>query len=121
MDDRKNWKNKDTDNLFEAILSLYSVEEAEKFFRDLMTVPEIETFAQRFKVAQLLSRGLSYRQISRETGASTATVTRINDWLERGCDGYKLAISRLNSAENNESEVTDNLHHHNPKASIAGL
>lgn len=119
MDNRKDWKNEDTDKLFESILSLYSVDECERFFRDLMTVPEIEAFAQRLKVALLLSRGMSYRQISKETGASTTTVTRINDWLERGCDGYKLAISRLNSKENNSSEVTS-LHHHDPKI-IAGL
>ena len=117
MDDRQNWKNKDTDNLFEAILNLYSIEECESLFRDLMTVPEIETFSQRFKVALLLSEGMSYRQISKEIGVSTTTVTRINDWLERGCNGYKLAISRLNSKENNE---VSGLHHHEPQV-IAGL
>lgn len=121
MDDRKDWKTKYTDRLFEAIISLYSVDEMERFFRDLMTVPEIETFAQRFQVAELLSQGMSYRQISKETGASTTTVTRINDWLQRGCDGYKLAISRLSGKENNDSEQITASHHHNPKASVVGL
>lgn len=117
MDDRQNWKNEDTNKLFEAMLTLYSVEECERFFRDLMTIPEIGVFAQRFKVAFMLSKGLSYRQISKETGVSTTTITRINDWLERGCDGYKLAISRLDSKDNNEAP---RIHHHEPQV-IAGL
>ena len=89
------WKNKDTKVLFEAVLSLKTIKEAEAFFRDLMTVQEIETFAERFKVAILLTKGVSYREIYEKTGVSTATVTRVNQWLERGEGGYKLAISRL--------------------------
>ena len=89
------WKNKDTKVLFVAVLSLKTIKEAEAFFRDLMTVQEIETFAERFKVAILLTKGVSYREIYEKTGVSTATVTRVNQWLERGEGGYKLAISRL--------------------------
>lgn len=91
----ESWKNKDTKLLFEAILSLKSVSEAEGFFRDLMTPQEIETFSERFKVAVMLTKGVSYREIYDKTGVSTATVTRVNQWLERGMGGYKLAISRL--------------------------
>ncbi len=91
----ENWKNKDTKVLFEAILSLKSVSEAEVFFRDLMTPQEIETFSERFKVAVLLTKGVAYREIYEKTGVSTATITRVNQWLERGMGGYKLAISRL--------------------------
>ena len=89
------WKNNDTKLLFEAVLSLKSTKEAEVFFRDLMTVQEIETFAERFKVAVLLTKGVSYREIYEKTGVSTATVTRVNQWLERGEGGYKLVIKRL--------------------------
>jgi TrpR-related protein YerC/YecD len=92
----ENWNNKDTRVLLEAILGLKSVSEAEAFFRDLMTPQEIETFSERFKVAVMLTKGVSYREIYEKTGVSTATVTRVNQWLERGEGGYKLAISRLN-------------------------
>lgn len=91
----ESWKNRDTKLLFEAVLGLESVSEAEAFFRDLMTPQEIETFAERFKVAVMLSKGVSYRDIYEKTGVSTATVTRVNQWLERGMGGYKLAISKL--------------------------
>lgn len=97
VDNRDNWKNEDTDRLFRAVLELKNEIEAEAFFRDLMTPQEIETFAERFKVAELLTKGVSYREIYRQTKVSTATITRINQWLERGMGGYKLAISRLNS------------------------
>ncbi len=91
----ENWKNKDSKLLFEAVLSLKTVDEAGAFFRDLMTTQEIETFAERFKVAVMLSKGVAYREIYEKTGVSTATVTRVNQWLERGMGGYKLAIERL--------------------------
>lgn len=97
IDNRDNWKNKDTARLFEAILSLKKTSEAESFFRDLMTTQEIQTFSERFKVAELLVKGVSYRDIYEQTKVSTATVTRINEWLERGMGGYKLVISRLNT------------------------
>jgi TrpR-related protein YerC/YecD len=90
------WKNKDSELLFKAVLRLKTLGEAQAFFRDLMTSQEIETFSERFKVAVMLTKGISYREIYEKTGVSTATVTRVNQWLERGEGGYKLAISRLN-------------------------
>lgn len=99
MDDRKIWKTKDTDKLFEAILSLKSIDECERFFRDLMTLQEIETFAGRFKAARLLEQGVSYRDVYAQTGVSTATVTRVSQWLNNGMDGYKLALSRVKSKD----------------------
>jgi TrpR-related protein YerC/YecD len=90
------WKNKDSELLFEAVLKLKTLSEAQDFFRDLMTPQEIETFSERFKVAVMLTKNVSYREIYEKTGVSTATVTRVNQWLERGEGGYKLAISRLN-------------------------
>jgi TrpR-related protein YerC/YecD len=89
------WKNKDIKLLFDAVLSLKTNEEVGAFFRDLMTPQEIEIFAERLKVAVMLSKGVSYREIYDRTGVSTATVTRVNQWLERGMGGYKLVITRL--------------------------
>lgn len=81
--------------LFEAVLSLSSIEDCQKFFRDLMTEQEIEVFASRFKAAVMLTEGTSYRTIAKKTGMSTATITRINNWLTRGMDGYSKAIKSL--------------------------
>lgn len=91
------------DKLINSILSLYSFDEAERFFTDLMTEKELQDLSQRLEIAILLQRGISYRQIAKETGASTTTVTRVNNSLQKGSDGLKLAISRLNSIENNET------------------
>lgn len=116
MNTRKKWKNQDIDNLLKAVLSLDSIEQAENFFRDLLTEQEIETFAARFKSALMLDQGISYRKISAETGMSTATVTRINNWLERGMGGYKLAIENFKKLENfsnskNSKSSRDKLFH----------
>lgn len=97
MNDIKEWNNLDTDNLFKAILKLKTVSECEKFFRDLMTVQEIKTFAARWKTVLMLNKKEAYRIISKETGMSTTTVTRINNWLERGTGGYKLVLKRIHS------------------------
>ncbi|MBD3280191.1 hypothetical protein GF389_01540 [Candidatus Dojkabacteria bacterium] len=119
MNTKKNWKTEDTDNLFKAVLSLGNIEECENFFRDLLTEQEIETFAARFKSALMLDKGISYRKISAETGMSTATVTRINNWLERGMGGYKLAIANFKNNQNSEISRTsrDKLFHHRSKTS----
>jgi len=107
--DKEYWKNEDTDRLCRAFLCLKSVSEMERFLRDLMTPQEIVTFAERFKVAELLTKGVSYREIYRQTKVSTATITRVNQWLERGMGGYKLVISRLTSGRN---------HHHKAKTTV---
>lgn len=87
--------NKDSDSLFAAILGLRDKKEAEKFFRDLCTAEELMDMVERWRIARLLDSGLSYRQISAETGASTTTVGRVAAWLSGGKGGYKLALSRL--------------------------
>lgn len=112
MENTINWKTKDTDNLFEGVLALKSVDDCEKFFRDLMTEQEIETFAARFKTALMLDQEVPYRKISAETGMSTATVTRINYWLERGMGGYRLVIDRLKNK-------AQKLSHHGKLSSLA--
>lgn len=89
------WRNHDTAALFEAVLSLETVDEAAAFFRDLCTLKELGDLSHRWAVARLLEEGLPYREISERTGASTATVTRINQWLQHGAGGYRLALDRM--------------------------
>ncbi len=84
-----------TKELFEAILTLKSVEECESFFSDLCTVKEIKETSQRFEVAKLLSAGYVYSDIAEKTGASTATISRVNRALNYGEGGYKTVIERL--------------------------
>ena len=83
------------DRLFEAILSLETLEECYRFFEDLCTVGEIQSLALRFEVAQRLARGQTYEQIQKETGMSSATISRINRFLHYGADGYRLVLDRL--------------------------
>jgi TrpR-related protein YerC/YecD len=97
------WKTADTDALFDVILRLDDRDAAERFFRDLCTLTEIRDMAQRWAVARLLHDGLHYAQISRETGASTATITRIASWLNHGEGGYREALERLASAERQDA------------------
>lgn len=91
-------KNENTDLFFRAVLSLRDSDECYDFFEDLCTVSELQAMAQRFHVARLLSEGKTYQEISADTGASTATISRINKCLEYGTDGYKTALKRLNDA-----------------------
>jgi TrpR-related protein YerC/YecD len=91
------WRTNDTDALFEAILRLESPKEAERFFRDLCTLGELRDMAQRWSVVRQLDAGRHYAEISRSTGASTATITRIASWLNHGEGGYRLMLDRLRS------------------------
>jgi TrpR-related protein YerC/YecD len=88
------WQTDDTRALFEAILALDGVDEAERFFRDLCTMGELHDMAQRWAVARMLDEGLHYADVSRRTGASTATITRIASWLNHGEGGYRAALDR---------------------------
>jgi TrpR-related protein YerC/YecD len=89
------WRTKDTSALFEAVLALRTEEEAAAFFRDLCTLRELTDLSHRWAVVRLLEQGHNYRQISEETSASTATITRINQWLHHGAGGYRLVLDRL--------------------------
>jgi len=93
-------KNKYVDQLFEAVLKLESLEEAYRFFDDLMTVNEIQSLAQRYEVARMLTKGHTYNQIESETGASTATISRVKRSLNYGNDGYKIALDRVKVDKN---------------------
>jgi TrpR-related protein YerC/YecD len=88
------WRDDNAIALFRAILTLGTVDEAAAFFRDLCTRRELADLSQRWAVARLLDRGLAYREIAEQTGASTATVTRINQWLRHGAGGYRLVLDR---------------------------
>lgn len=83
------------DMLFSAILSLGNVEECYKFFEDLCTINELKAMEQRFTVARMLSRGMVYSDIAQQTGASSATISRVNRSLTYGEDGYRIALERL--------------------------
>ena len=84
-----------TRDLYEAILMLSSVDECEKFFQDICTEREIISISQRLQVAKLLRVRKTYNEIEDETGASTATISRVNRSLRQGADGYDLVLDEL--------------------------
>ena len=94
-----NYQNEATEWLFQAILSLNTMEECKSFFEDACTIKEILDIAQRFEVACMLTEKKSYQQISQETGVSTATISRVNRCITYGGGGYKTAIERLKEQE----------------------
>ena len=85
--------------LFRAILTLENEQECEDFFSDLCTAREIQEMAQRLEVARLLAKGLVYADISKETGASTTTISRVNRSINYGAGGYSAVIEKLNKDE----------------------
>ncbi|RKD21080.1 hypothetical protein BEP19_15495 [Ammoniphilus oxalaticus] len=92
-------RGKELDQLFQAILSLTSIEECYVFFDDLCTVNEMKSMSQRLEVARMLNEGFTYNQIEDETGASTATISRVKRCLNYGNDGYQLALDRVHSEQ----------------------
>lgn len=88
-------KNEHIDELFEAILLLDNTEECYQFFEDLCTVNELKSLAQRLAVAKKLDAGEIYNDIVKETGASTATISRVKRCLNYGADGYRLILEKL--------------------------
>ena len=90
------------DFLFRSILQLKTVDECYDFFEDLCTVPELKAMSQRLVVAHMLSTKRVYSEIVAETGASTATISRVNRSLNYGCDGYELVFGRLAEQEKKE-------------------
>ena len=91
-----------SDDMYEAILTLKTVDECKRFFDDLCTVPELKAMSQRLAVAHMLSQKQVYSDIVAETGASTATISRVNRSLNYGSDGYDLVFSRLDKKESQE-------------------
>lgn len=86
-------------DLLKAFLSLKNEQELKAFFRDLMSERDLREFAMRWEVAKKLDAGVSFTQITEETGESPTTITKINRWLKEGCGGYKMMIDRLKGEE----------------------
>lgn len=101
-------KDEDMDILFRGILKLQTVEDCYDFFEDLCTIAELRAMVQRFQVARMLDEGRIYSDIVQETGASTATISRVNKCLVYGSDGYRKMLDRLKEDETAEEshEVT---------------
>ena len=85
------------ENLYKAVLQLSNAEECANFLRDLCTVSEIRAMAERLEVAKQVEEGTPYRTINKNTGVSTATITRVAHWLHHGMGGYELVLARLKS------------------------
>lgn len=92
-------RGKALDQLFQAVLSLRDMEECYRFFDDLCTVNEIQSLAQRLEVARMLQEGKTYHKIETETGASTATISRVKRCLNYGNDGYEFVLKRVHEKE----------------------
>lgn len=90
----ENFQIEKFDELFSAILKLKTVEECRKFFEDVCTIKELEDVSQRLEVAKLLSEKKNYQEVSKITGASTATICRVNKCLNYGKGGYGLVINK---------------------------
>lgn len=88
-------KDDSTDQLFKAILLLENIEECYAFFEDVCTVNEIKSLAQRLEVAKMLEKRSKYMDITEQTGASAATISRVNRALSYGTDGYSSILERL--------------------------
>ncbi|MEW9124276.1 MAG: YerC/YecD family TrpR-related protein [Thermotaleaceae bacterium] len=95
-------KSAQADALFEAVLKLENMEECYRFFEDICTIKEVQAIAQRLEVAKLLKANKTYNEIEADTGASTATISRINRSLNYGADGYKLIFERLGIIDKEE-------------------
>ncbi|MGN0612335.1 MAG: YerC/YecD family TrpR-related protein [Porcipelethomonas sp.] len=100
-------KDKAMDDLFEAILCLRNKEECYDFFDDLCTALELKALSQRFQVARMLNEHHVYSEIVGTTGASTATISRVNRSLNYGSDGYKIVFDRLDSEKEDVKEESN--------------
>ena len=97
MNNKLNEKN--FNFLVDAVLALQTREECANFFEDLCTIPELKAMSERLQVAKMLSEKRVYSDIVAETGASTATISRVNRSLIYGCDGYQIIFDRLDAAK----------------------
>jgi len=98
----KNIRTDSVNHLFDAILSIKSREECYTFFEDICTVNELLSLSQRFEVARMLRNHKTYLEIAEQTGASTATISRVNRSLNYGNDGYDMVFARMNEKPENE-------------------
>jgi TrpR-related protein YerC/YecD len=91
----KKLQTESVEQLFKAILTLENVDECYAFFEDVCTIQELQSISQRFNVAKMLTEKQTYLDIAKQTGASTATISRVNRSLNYGCDGYELVFERM--------------------------
>ena len=101
------WYTESVEKLFRAILTLKTEDECRSFFEDVCTVKEMQEIAQRLSVADMLSQKKVYNEIARETGASTATISRVNRCLSYGSGGYDMVLTRLAEAEEKDEKSND--------------
>ena len=95
----KKIKTEAVDHLFDAILTLKNSEECYSFFEDVCTVNELQALSQRFEVAKMLREKKTYLEIAEKTGASTATISRVNRSLNYGNDGYDMVFARIDQED----------------------
>lgn len=93
--ERTELDSKEMRELFAAISILKTPRECKNFMRDLCTMSELKAMSERLQVARQVKKGITYRKISKNTGASTATITRVANWLHHGMGGYKLLLERI--------------------------
>jgi TrpR-related protein YerC/YecD len=117
---KQKWMNTTTDELFEAIVKLENLDETRRFFRDLLTEPEILELANRWRVAQMLDKGIPYSDIEQATGMSSTTIARVSQWLNRGMGGYKLMLKRTNTMNRVPTDVKNHHHHAQAQALESG-
>ena len=96
-----------SDEMYKALLTLKDVDECKKFFDDLCTVTELQAMEQRYQVAVYLSQGMIYNEILEKTGASSATISRVNRSLQYGADGYAIVFGRLGITAEKKPETEE--------------
>ena len=104
-----NWNEKKNKQLVEAILSLETADETERFLRDLMTETEIKEFTNRLEVASLLSKDVQYNAIIESINLSSTTIARIAKWLNGSLGGYRLILNRISSHHHNSPKIRKGL------------
>lgn len=104
---KKNTKKPRNLDMYKAILTLETLDECISFFDDLCSMTEIKAMEQRFEVAALLNQGLIYNDILDKTGASSATISRVNRSLQYGADGYTVVFERLKQLKEHEKEQVE--------------
>jgi len=98
---RNSLNKSEVNQLFKAILSLHTIEECDAFFEDICTLSEVKDMSQRLEVAKLLNQGENYNAIAKATGASSATVSRVNRCLHYGAGGYKKVMKVIDKGAGN--------------------
>jgi len=98
--EEKKWLNNEIQDLVKTITLLRNTTECTNFLRDLLTIQELNTFASRWKVAQMLDQNFTYEEIEKQTGMSSTTIARISRWIEYGEGGYKLMLKRIKKRKN---------------------